>query len=99
MAKKMKQFDNEFKNNAVQYVKDHPELSQEQAAENLGCGKSTLAKWISISKQASDGKIATRGSGNYESDEVKEIARLKRELRDTKDALDILKKAISILGK
>ena len=33
------------------------------------------------------------------SDEAKEIARLQRELRDTKDALEILKKAISILGK
>ena len=40
-----------------------------------------------------------RGSGNYSSDEAKEIARLQRELRDTKDALEILKKAISILGK
>lgn len=39
------------------------------------------------------------GTGNYASDEAKEIAQLKRELRDTKDALDILKKAISILGK
>ena len=29
----------------------------------------------------------------------KEIARLKHELRDAQDALDVLKKAISILGK
>lgn len=29
----------------------------------------------------------------------KEIASLKRELRDAQDALDVLKKAISILGK
>ena len=29
----------------------------------------------------------------------KEIARLKRELRDAQDALDVLKKAIGILGK
>ncbi len=36
--------------------------------------------------------------GNYASDEAKEIARLKRELRDTKDALEVLKKAIGILG-
>ncbi len=43
--------------------------------------------------------IPVRGSGNYESDEAKEIARLKRELRDAQDALDVLKKAISILGK
>ena len=46
-----------------------------------------------------EGTIPTRGRGNYESDEAKEIARLKKELRDTQDALEILKKAISILGK
>lgn len=40
-----------------------------------------------------------RGSGNYASDEAKEIARLKRELRDAKDAITVLKKAISILDK
>ena len=43
--------------------------------------------------------IPTRGFGNYSTDEQKEIARLKRELRDTQDALEVLKKAISILGK
>ena len=36
---------------------------------------------------------------DYASDEAKEIARLQRELRDTKDALEVLKKAIGILGK
>ena len=43
--------------------------------------------------------IPVRGSGNYASDEQKEIAQLKRELRDAKDALDVLKKAIHSLGK
>ena len=43
--------------------------------------------------------VESRGSGNYASDEAKEIARLKRELRDAQDALDVLKKAINILGK
>ena len=46
-----------------------------------------------------DGDIPVRGSGNYATDEQKEIARLKRELRDTQDALDVLKKAIGILGQ
>lgn len=46
-----------------------------------------------------DGKITTRGSGNYESDEAKEIARLKQELKAKEDALRILKKAIGILGE
>ena len=45
------------------------------------------------------GDIPVRGSGNYASDEQKEIARLRRELRDAQDALDVLKKAINILGK
>ena len=31
--------------------------------------------------------------------QAKEIARLKCELRDAQDALDVLKKAIGILGK
>ena len=44
-----------------------------------------------------DGDIPVIGSGNYASEEAKEIARLKRELRDAQDALDVLKKAIGIL--
>ena len=66
-------------------------------ANNLGIGYSTLTKWRKELRDSGD--IVVRGSGNYESDEQKEIARLRRELRDTKDALDVLKKAISILGK
>ena len=49
--------------------------------------------------EQNNGAVPTRGRGNYESDEAKEIARLKKELRDTQEALDILKKAIGILGK
>ncbi len=44
-------------------------------------------------------EVIIRGSGNYSSDEAKEIAKLRKELKDTKDALEILKKAIGILGK
>ncbi|WP_417105645.1 hypothetical protein [Hominenteromicrobium sp.] len=36
---------------------------------------------------------------NYQNHEQKEIARLRRELRDAQDALDVLKKAINILEK
>ena len=64
----------------------------------LAFGVSTLAKWESQFRN-NDGDIPVRGSGNYQSDDAKEIALLKRELRDAQDALDVLKKAISILGK
>ena len=85
----------QFKEDAVIYVRDHPDLSLNEAAGNLGIAASTLGKWI---KRADEGGEIHRGSGNYRSDEAKEIARLRKELRDTKDALEILKKAISILG-
>ncbi len=57
-----------------------------------------MKKWIRAAKEH-EGSVPTRGSGNYASDEAKEIARLQCELRDTKDALEVLKKAIGILGK
>lgn len=100
MAKRTrKSFDNEFRNNAIRYVQDHNDLTIKEAALNLGVGKSTLTRWMSEAKHSENGIVEMRGTGNFASDEAKEIAQLKRELRDTKDALDVLKKAISILGK
>lgn len=92
-----KHFDKQFKIDAVNYYLDHKNLGMIGCAENLGIHHQTLSRW----KRELDktGDIQSRGSGNYSSDEAKEIARLQRELRDTKDALDVLKKAISILGK
>lgn len=97
MPRKNKQHTKQFKLDAVNYRKEHPDLTQIECAKNLGIGTSTLARWETQFKD-NDGDIPTRGSGNYSSDEAKEIARLKRELRDAQDALDVLKKAISILG-
>ena len=91
------QYSQQFKEDAVQYRKDHPELTLRITAENLGISDSALKTWIKAAKE-NEGNVPTRGSGNYASDEAKEIARLQRELRDTKDALDVLKKAIGILG-
>ena len=97
MAKGTK-YSQQFKEDAVRYRKDHPELTLRKAAGNLGISESALKNWMKSSKEH-EGAVPTRGSGNYVSDEAKEIARLQRELRDTKDALEILKKAIRILGK
>jgi transposase len=90
-------YSKEFKEDAVRYYYEHKELGLLKCAENLGISKSTLENWKKKS-QLNKGDIPTRGRGNYESDEAKEMARLKRELRDTQDALNILKKAIGILG-
>lgn len=97
MPRDTTQHSQQFKDDAVKYVKEHPDITLEECAKNLGIGLSTLSRWR---KQYADnnGTVPTRGSGNYASDEAKEIARLKRELRTTQDALEVLKKAISILG-
>ena len=92
------QYTEDFKKDAVRYWKEHQELGITKCAKNLGIGKSTLSSWGKAYGE-NDGTVPTRGRGNFESDEAKEIARLRKELRDTRDALDILKKAIGILGK
>ena len=97
MAKGTK-YDQRFKENAVRYRLDHPEISLQKAAENLGNSDSALKTWRRAARE-NEGSVPTRGTGNYSSDVAKVIARLQRELRYTKDALEILKKAISILGK
>ncbi|MBB5337629.1 transposase [Pectinatus brassicae] len=94
----MTQHNKKFKEDAVAYRLSHPELPTRACAKNLGIGFSTLTKWLSLAKKH-EGEVPIRGSGNYSSDLEKENARLARELRDAKDALDVLKKAISILGK
>ena len=91
------QYSQQFKEDAIRYKEDHPELTIRKAADNLGISESALKSWIRAAKK-NEGSVPTRGTGNYSSDEAKEIARLQRELRDTKDALEILQKAIGILG-
>ena len=92
-----KQYTQEFKQDAVNYRKSHPELSLKACADSLGISHSSLKRWCE--SQNEEGKVVMRGSGNYSSDEAKEIARLKRELKNTQDALEILKKAMGILSK
>ena len=92
-----KHYDKQFKEDAVKYYLEHKDLGLKKCAENLAVSKTALGTWSKAAKK-NNGELPIRGSGNYASDEAKEIARLKRELRDTQDALEILKKAIGILG-
>ena len=82
----------QFKLDAINYRKEHPDLTQVECAKNPGIGVSTLARWEAQFRD-NDGDITVIGSGSYASDEAKEIARLRRELRDAQDALDVLKKS------
>jgi transposase len=89
------QYSKKFKQDAVIYVQTHPELTIVECAKHLGINENTLYTWLRKSKKGEE----FRGQGNYSTDEAKEIARLKRELKDTKDALEILKKTIKIMGE
>ena len=86
-----KQFDKQFKENAVQYYLAHKELGWNKCAENLGISRNAIRSWVKAAAENA-GEVPIRGAGNYASDEEKENARLRKELRDTKDALEILKK-------
>ena len=63
MANKKKQFDQEFKQNAVNYCLTHPELSRKECAKNLGIGDSTLYRWKQEAK-ANNNQATFKGSGN-----------------------------------
>lgn len=93
-----KQYDAKFKLDAIQYRKDHPDLSVAATCRNLGISQPTYYQWQK-ELRSKDEINKDRGSGNYGSDLEKENALLRRELQAQKDALRILKKAISILGE
>lgn len=94
MARK---YSDEFKRNALEYIKAHPDVDLRVCAEYLGLPYDTLYGWYKKDRRENRNEnVSIRDAGM--SDEEKEIMRLKRELRDTQDALEVLKKAISILG-
>ena len=68
------QHDKQFKLDAIQYYQDRKDIGVRGCVENLGIGYSTLTKWLKDFRESGD--ILARGSGNYASDEQKEIARV-----------------------
>lgn len=92
-----RKYSDEFKQNALKYLEDHPDLDKRVCAEYLGMPYDTLYSWYKKSRRENASDDSEIKNSNL-SDAEKENIRLRRELRDTKDALEVLKKAISILG-
>lgn len=92
------QYTKKCKEDAVRYWNEHEELGISKCTKNPGISKSALSTWGKAHSSNAD-EMSTRGSANFECNETKQHARPCKELRDTQDALDILKKAIGILGK
>ena len=92
-----KQSDKQFKENAVRYYHEHKDPGWNKCAENLGISRNAIRSWVKAAA-GNAGEVPARGAGNYAGNEEKENARPRKELWDTKDAPEILKKAIGIPG-
>ena len=97
MEDKKAAYDKDFREGVVNYKREHPDETFVSIGKKFGVHSTTVGKWYRDAETR--GEVVVRGSGNYESDEAKEIAHLRKELRDYKDAVEVLKKAIGILGK
>ncbi|QUI20881.1 transposase [Vallitalea pronyensis] len=95
-TKNSRHYTTEFKQDAVNYYHSSGK-SMAKVAEELQVSQASINNWIQNAKK-NEGTVSDRGAGNYASDEAKEIAQLKKELRDAQAAIDILKKAMSILN-
>lgn len=97
MANKRKQFTEEQRRDALQYLADRPDLSIRQCAENLGIGYSTLHRFKAQANNSPEGDPIFTGSGHYSNKCEKENAQPRSQLRNAQEALKILEKAITIL--
>ena len=93
----MSSYTKDFKQDALRYIEEHPDMKIKDIADYLGVPVGTLYDW---NKKRGRNQILGDGvpTNGPMTAEEKELARLKRENRDLKDALEILKKAISILN-
>ena len=57
MSKKSKQHDKQFKQNAVQYVKEHPDLSLEECAKEIKKAEAFLQKFAESTCENCGGSI------------------------------------------
>ncbi|MFR3430191.1 MAG: transposase [Holdemanella porci] len=76
-------------NKCSQLLFNTSRTKSKECAKNLGIGDSTLYRWKQEAK-ANNNQATFKGSGNLTEAEL-ENRRLKRELKDTQDALEILK--------
>lgn len=94
--KARRKYDREFKQMAVELSQHREDISK--LAEELDIKPNLLYRWRREARRAQGGAFPGHGNPKL-SEEQKEIARLKKELRETKLERDILKKAVSIFSK
>ena len=95
MGNKRRNYTQEFKIDAVRMIIDQNRPVSE-VASNLGINPSLLQRWRK--KFEADGSVAFPGHGKLKPED-EEIRRLRKELADTRQERDILKKAMAYFVK
>ena len=90
-----RQFDAEFKREAVRLTQE-PGRTIASVARDLGVCETNLWRWRKQLAEA--GESAFPGTGNVPADQ-EELRRLRRELADTTEERDILKKALAVFSR
>jgi len=96
MKKERRHYDREFKLMAVELV--YKGQTTREVAEGLGIAIDLVRRWKREYEKYSENGFSGQGNANL-TDEQREIARLRKELKDVQDERDILKKAVGIFSK
>ncbi len=95
MKQSRKKYDREFKQKAVEL--SYARGNATEIAEELGIDKGILYRWRKEFNKYKGNSFPGHGTPKM-TDLEREVARLRKELRDAKMERDILKKAISIFS-
>ena len=98
MSRNSKAYDQEFKENVINYVLEHPEEKYTALGNKFGVHPTTIAGWMK-QYRSNDNQVIVRGSGNYASDEAKEIAKLKKKWEVIKGLGDEDLRLLDVNGK
>jgi len=96
MTKPRKKYDREFKRKAVEL--SFARGNAKEIAEELDIRPELLYRWRNEYQRYDNNSFPGKGKPKM-TDSEREIARLKKELRDAQMERDILKKAVSIFSK
>ena len=70
MSRNSKAYDQEFKENVINYVLEHPEEKYIALGNKFGVHPTTIGGWTKQYRN-NDNQVIVRGNGNYASDEAK----------------------------
>ncbi len=95
MSGRRKSYDREFKMSTVRLIL-RGEKSMKEVAEDMGLNYYMLAEWKKEYEQKGEEAFPGNGKNVYSTEAEREIAELKKQLRQAEMERDILKKAMAI---